>query len=556
MSNQQRGASAKAGGVLQKGSVRQARERMEADLQETARLQAHAQNRPRLQMPSALTESRTAPGPIGVAISRPTQVPQWPLSDEARNTANNAQYKPPTARANPPQRPPRPSRVPSILDASRLQDPTPSFQYKPQQGDQNLTVKSQGLSNSAESPIITSPMTPSSRQSTNSSIGTIPDFPVPTMPPAPIQQQQQPPVTARRNNGLGPPPSTRRGTSSYYSQTSLVSPIPEESQGSDKAHDSYASSAAIPVTWDADSSRLDDDYDDRENMYEGRGYGSGYWPHETIEEGRESRESNVDDNDDRGLIRSASLGKRAKPSMVTTKTSEKHGQRTSPEGQQKTQSQKVAAAAVGAAAGAAFTASAMKDGQRETVWPMMGSPDSPLASGTGFIDSSSSSSEEVSQISKPATMDSNQTVSPMQSTVSSPERAMTPSFNRRLSAIRRPRNLDMDAVRDAEARGSLTSLPDLIRRATRLAAMMDRGKRPGSRLNDLSDFPTAAEIEKGRQMSRKYMTGPLSFTTNVTSSTTAIDAFRDACRLPSTRSCNSNPCWHTTPEGCFMASAH
>jgi hypothetical protein len=61
----------------------------------------------------------------------------------------------------------------------------------------------------------------------------------------------------------------------------------------------------------------------------------------------------------------------------------------------------------------------------------------------------------------------------------------------------------MDAVRDAEARGSLTSLPDLIRRATRLAAMMDRGKRPASRLNglnDFGDFPTERQLEKDKEL--------------------------------------------------------
>jgi hypothetical protein len=41
---------------------------------------------------------------------------------------------------------------------------------------------------------------------------------------------------------------------------------------------------------------------------------------------------------------------------------------------------------------------------------------------------------------------------------------------------RRPPRLNVDAVRDAEARGSLTSLPDLIRRATKLASNLDRGK--------------------------------------------------------------------------------
>lgn len=472
---------------------------MEAE--QRANLQAQPQSRTRPQMPAALTETRTAQGSlIGVAISRPTQVPQWPLADGSRNMANNTQYEPPAGRANPPQRPPRPSRVPSILDGSKLQDPTPSFQYKPQPAEQPSNARDQGRLHPEE---VTSPMSPTSRQSTNSSIGTIPDFPVPMFPPASLQ----PPTSSRKNNGgggLGPPP-TRRGTSSYYSQTSLVSPIPEESQTSDKAHDSYASSAAIPVMWNGDSSRLDD-YDDIEDNYEGRGYGSGYWPHETIEEGRESRESNLDDSDDRGLIRSASVGKRARPSVVTTKSVEKLGQRRSPDGQQKSQSAKGAVGAVGAAAAAGLTSAAMKDGQRETVWPMMGIPDSPLASGTGLIDSTSSSSENVSQLSKPNTVNSNdQSVSPMQSAASSQERDITPTVNRRISGLRRPRNLDMDAVRDAEARGSLTSLPDLIRRATRLAAMMDRGKRPGSRLNDLSDFPTAAEIEKSRQNGRKCL---------------------------------------------------
>ena len=539
--NKQQWGDPESGGGVQMGPVRRTRERMEADLQEGANFQSQSQNLSRPQMPSALAEGRSAQGPIGVAISKPTPVAQWPLADETQKIANNVQYRPPAGRQNPPQRPPRPSRVPSILDASRLQDPTPSFQYKPRQPEQNLAVKSQGrYSGSDESPVVTSPMTPSSRQSTNSSIGTIPDFPVPMMPP----QAVQPPVTVRRNPGLGPPPSTRRGTSSYYSQTSLVSPIPEESQGSqtpDKAHDSYASSAAIPMAWDANSSRLDDDFDDRDNMYEGQGYGSGYWPHETIEEGRESRESNLDDSDDRGLIRSASLGKRAKPSMVTTKPLEKQGQRSSLEAEQQPKSGKMGAAALGAAAGAALAATATKDGQREVVWPMMGFPDSPLASGTGFIDSNSSE-EEISQISKPATVNSNHAVSSIQPKAPFPEQgAMTPSFNRRLSEMRRPRKLDIDAVRDAEARGSLTSLPELIRRATRLAAMIDRGKRPGSRLHDLNDFANLTDMEKGRQFGRKCTNISLVIVTNRASSTTAIDPLRDACCLPSSWPCNLKP---------------
>lgn len=51
-----------------------------------------------------------------------------------------------------------------------------------------------------------------------------------------------------------------------------------------------------------------------------------------------------------------------------------------------------------------------------------------------------------------------------------------PSMSDRVPWSRRPPHLDIGAVREAETRGSMTSLPDLIRRATRLAANLDRGR--------------------------------------------------------------------------------
>lgn len=42
--------------------------------------------------------------------------------------------------------------------------------------------------------------------------------------------------------------------------------------------------------------------------------------------------------------------------------------------------------------------------------------------------------------------------------------------------LKRPPRINVDAIKEAEARSSLTSLPDLIRRATRLASNLDRGK--------------------------------------------------------------------------------
>lgn len=362
------------------------------------------------------------------------------------------------------------------------------------------------------SPSVMSPMTQSSRPSTISSIGTIPDFPVP-VPVGP----------PRRNANLGPPPTSRRGASSYYSHASYVSPIPEESPRTQQSHGSYASSAAMPSSWGSESPgyRYDDEEDERE-----RGFG-----YDVIEEGRESRESNVDDNEDRGLIRSASLGKRAKPSMITTKSSDKTDQvRPAPQPQQKSKLERMGiidSAVAGGLDGAAFTASKTRgNGQRETVWPMVGSPDSPLAGGTGLIDKSSSSSEtSVPQVASAVKTNEKDAAPTYTTNPSDPKaNAMLGAYNAasslqpgpgpsrtpspgqgfsRLSAIRRPPRLDIDAVRDAEARGSLTSLPDLIRRATRLAAMMDRGKRPASRLNDLNDFPSVSDLARDKEMGRK-----------------------------------------------------
>ncbi|KAK4495312.1 hypothetical protein PRZ48_013643 [Zasmidium cellare] len=102
-------------------------------------------------------------------------------------------------------------------------------------------------------------------------------------------------------------------------------------------------------------------------------------------------------------------------------------------------------------------------------------------------------------------------------------KAPTPGFSERAGRKRPPR-LNVDAVRDAEARGSLTSLPDLIRRATKLASNLDRGKtasrmgmanwldgaeagekrRSGSVSDILNSFP--APNEQGLRASRGDMT--------------------------------------------------
>ncbi|KAI0154188.1 hypothetical protein GGR57DRAFT_119431 [Xylariaceae sp. FL1272] len=366
----------------------------------------------RQQAPAGL---QSKDGSVGMAISRPTPVPQWPLAGPIASPASidSEPYRPPPGRSQqPPQRPPRPSRVPSILDASRVQDHTPVFQYAPQ----NVT------SSDHSGP-------ESSRPLTTSSVGSIPDFPLPVAAPSGLP---------RRSVNLGPPPSSRRGASSFYSTASFVSPIPEESPRI-KSHTSYASSAAIPDSFGTLSP----------NSYSPNSY---YFDDAIAEESVIS-----DDADDRGLVRSASIGKRGKPSLITTKSVDKSESMP----------------------------------QRPTPKPVQGGP---FMDGTGYLDGSSSSSAPttIRNVAATAGLTADTMLSAMEAASatdpSSVPRQDPASRPFRLSGLRRPPRLDIDAVRAAEARGSLTSLPDLIRRATRLASMMDRGKRPGSRFDDL-DFP-------------------------------------------------------------------
>ncbi|GAW16386.1 hypothetical protein ANO14919_058120 [Xylariales sp. No.14919] len=400
------------------GSVRRAREQAQAGLPRA--LPSSMQDSSTVaRRPQAPAGRQLKDGTIGVAISRPTPVPQWPLAGPIASPASvdSEPYRPPPGRSQPPQRPPRPSVVPSILDSSRVQDPTPTFQYVPQ---------------STRTPDLSTPETPvtqSSRPSTFSSVGSIPDFPLPVAAPNALP---------RRSVNLGPPPSSRRGASSFYSTASFVSPIPEESPRI-RSYTSYASSAAIPESFGSLSPGSQNDL---------------YFD-ETIAE-----ESFItDDADDRSLVRSASIGKRGKPSLVTTKGTDK-APKSPP----------------------ALSRPAPK--------PIQGSP---FAGGTGYVDNSSSSSAPtIAKNSRNSGLTTDSMLNAFENASktdpSTMPRADPQLKSSRLSGLRRPPRLDIDAVRTAEARGSLTSLPDLIRRATRLATMMDRGKRPASRIDDL-DFP-------------------------------------------------------------------
>ncbi|OAQ68462.2 hypothetical protein VFPPC_04697 [Pochonia chlamydosporia 170] len=374
----------------------------------------------------------------GQTISRPKQVPQWPLANTG--TVPTA-FVDPTSPQSPtpksqqvPERPPRPSqsRIPSILDQSKPQQPIPVFTSRsaiPDSPQENLDINN--------------PLSPSgsSARQTISSVGTIPDFPI----PAPTSSSMPP----RKSAILGPPPSSRRGASSFYSNASFVSPIPEESPRS-RSHGSYASSAAMPESWPAGSPQAGSP-----------GYGDAFYEESITEK---SRESGYDDfGDESQLVRSASLGKKGKPALITTK-------------------------------GSSNSASNMRRGPA----PVQTTHDN-----EGYLSAATSSSETVPTLKKPRasyvnttsreSLSSEAILQAFATASSSDPRDANqvgdaPRQQTRLSAMRRPPRLDIDAVRAAEARGSLTSLPDLIRRATRLAAMIDKGKRPASRLDTLEGY--------------------------------------------------------------------
>ncbi|KAI9779823.1 MAG: hypothetical protein M1839_007136 [Geoglossum umbratile] len=435
-------------------------------------------------IPPAIANGRGNPGAIGAAISRPAPMSQWPLTESRMDPIREGGV----GRGEAPQRPPRPRYVPSVLDSSRIQDPSPSsFAYRTVQPTQQSQLRN-SVEGSIESVGVSSPLSAydSSRESqhSTSSIGTIPDFPqIPTAIAGP----------PRRSANYGPPPS-RRANSSFYSQSSYVSPIPEESAGL-RTPGSYASSHVIPANWGPGSEDFPPNKEGMDLLSD-------------EEDGRLSRSTGDDDED--GLVRNASVGKRHKPSLTTIKNPDKLVPlpgRPLGKGEQPSSSQSekaktaptgtvgkgiVVAGVAGATTATALGTSQSNDGKAAR----LGAPPSLPT----FL--SVSEPSPVSGEGSPPSAEISRSVSPVDSRVSKiigaysngsretsyrkdgPKPARS-SFSDRLPGLRRPPKLNIDAVREAEARGSLTSLPDLIKRATRLAAVLEKG-RPESGWEDYS----------------------------------------------------------------------
>ncbi|TKA76559.1 hypothetical protein B0A49_02787 [Cryomyces minteri] len=476
-------------GPRKKGSIRAARELMEAAAGVQQPLSGQRQRAgfvavpgqrmppqtytagPGRSTPPSTAASSDVSGTSSPARTQQSPSPQWPFRDGGAaqsNTNNSPERTRTTERGPPPPRPPRPNDVPTTLSPSQLQNANTRQQVRPQPEFwiEDDEVKPPYPSKKAPGPLAT---------------------------PAPAQQP-------RRGPALGPPPSARRGPSSYYPQSSYVAPIAEESESlrTRGTHDSYASSTAIPVSVagfpleDGDSASSSDD--EHPNASGG-----------AEDERRDTRAGDRDEQSD--LVRKASLGKRSKPTLTTIRSGDHL--RTSSQSSAIDLESSRRSSVTGQTAGGAPTSGLSVSNEQSPVTTRRPSSEI-LRGGTGLLDPSSSSASEASLgkgLSKeyleshraPEPRPRSPRTAPVDPRVeqilgglekggaldaATAKKLKSPAQQSSLSdrvGSKVPSRLNVDAVREAEARGSLTSLPELIRRATKLASNLDRG-RTASRL--------------------------------------------------------------------------
>ncbi|OAX79021.1 hypothetical protein ACJ72_06664 [Emergomyces africanus] len=438
------------------GSVRRAREQMEAgdrgmrSIQDSSD-QARSSDMPPqgsrpIRRPLPTSTTFKSPDNAGKAdvISQSATAPQWPLSEEradSRQVTTTSNESVNFSKRPAPQRPARPDSIPSSLDA-------PPSSLQQQQHSQSMAQNLKQIMISTDS----------ASGPADSGFSDL----APLAEPTPVANV--PPL--RGNPTTHPPPSTRRTGSSYYSGTAFVSPIPEEPpEILPRKGGSYASSKVIPSSWgtappDADIPQ---------------------WSDEDF--------LNDDDKPSDSLVRQASLGKRGKASLRTINKA--HNDQPPDNNQaptvatDKSSDEKVAAVAIGMAVSAnpKVMEPAYKGGNTR------GQPESRPSDDYA---SSLSSDDDYEKPPIPIMRFETKSTKPILKKAESRGSNISPGGNER----RRPPQIDMDAVRQAEARGSLTSLPELIRRATRLATNLDHGK-TASRFG-ISDILNASEGHRGR----------------------------------------------------------
>lgn len=229
----------------------------------------------------------------------------------------------------------------------------------------------------------------------------------------------------------GPPPTSRRGRMSSFSRGTFVSPIPEEVPERRRRKKGSFASSAAIPS----------------------SWGSGV-PGSDILDYYDSGDEAEHGADPTTVVRHASLGKRGRPSLRTISKSTSEG---------------------------------VKSPANDPIpdLPKGYAPEGYSHARRSF-DSDSTDSIEMEK--------RGLAIENEQQTKSSRLAMPGPGFSSKRNA-RRPPQLDLGTVRTAEARGSLTSLPDLIRRATRVASNLEHG-RTASRIGILDMFDSGKEPKR------------------------------------------------------------
>lgn len=402
--------------------------------------------------------ARESPEPIPRPPPARNIPQQWPLpaSGLQPHPLNPRHPRFMAPRGPPPRRPPRPIEVPSQVPSPSIYSarsgqgsetslpnairPTRSFsQLNPYQQPAPRPSTNDGC----VSPTSTVDLTPRIsistddlfRQSTASaSSSAIPDVPL-----VPLSQPQPSFDPRLRTAGLVAPPNARK----TRVRRSSVSPIPEELYDPRHTLGSFASSRAIPSSWGSGPAEseilgayLDDDSSDDERPQS-------------------------DQPEDAALVRSASLGKRGKPTMRTIMRSNPISEVSVPgvpSSNQKEESNR----------GIATSPLAVESAVSQPLH---------VSSAARRLSTSTTSNESCVDPEKPrfAQQCYDVYLGTLEKEGESLSKA-TPMLSEKRPEGRRPPRLDMEAIRNAETRGSLSSLSDLIRRATRLASNLDRGR--------------------------------------------------------------------------------
>jgi hypothetical protein len=191
-----------------------------------------------------------------------------------------------------------------------------------------------------------------------------------------------------------------------------------------------------------------------------------------------------------GVLRQASQGKRAKPVLTTIQSPVTREQRTD---SQSRRASTVNALSAAITAGMAPSNSRPHTPQSQAQSSSMRMPFSEDSPPPSPIDEKLPlEPPRVFGRSPIATSDSSTSTRSHNPLLSKDPR---PAMSDKIPSSRRPPRLNIDAVRELESRGSTTSLTDLIRRATKLASNLDRGK-TASRLGMLDMFNAGEKEEK------------------------------------------------------------